>query len=311
MGIMSNMDKVTYGTAQGSILGPLIFIIYVNDLFNVIDEKDNVIMYADDTLLMSSAKCKAESMAASQNMLDNIMVWCDINKLTVNIKKKKCMFINPGNDPATCNLNIHGTSLDVVRHFEYLGMSLDDELSMNKHVESMVKKARCKLGILYKIRKLITHETSLLIYKVMIRPHLEYGDFLVESSNQSNIDKLERLQGKCLRLAEYQSPGKRKEMSMLKNVYGIEELGIRRQRSLLQLMYSESKHGENQVIVNYQMTLRSDHKIKLKTPFTRLTNIQRSPFYRGLALWNKLPEMIQKEPDCTKFKSKVKTYIIS
>ena len=202
-GNVSDMDKVTYGTAQGSILGPLIFIIYVNDLFNVIEQKENIIMYADDTLLMSSAETMAESILSCQKMLDNIMAWCDKNKLTVNIKKTKCMFINPRKTHVNAELSIHGTDLDIVNHFEYLGMLIDDKLSMCKHVDSMIKKARCKLGILYKIRKFISNETSLLIYKVMIRPHLEYGDFIVESSNQKQIDRLEQLQEKSIRLAEF------------------------------------------------------------------------------------------------------------
>ena len=266
--------------------------------------------HADDTLLMSSAETVSESVLSCQSMLDNIMSWCDKNKLTVNIKKTKCMFINPGNKHVDYRLSIHGTDLDVVNHFEYLGMHIHDKLSMGKHVDSMVKKARCKLGILYKIRRFISTNTALLLYKVMIRPHLEYGDFIVESSSQKNVDKLERLQEKSLRLAEFQSPEKRKEMLILKNSYAIEELYVRRQRSLLRLMYGESKHKLNLMNIKNHMTLRSDKKVKMKIEFTRLTKIQKSPFYRGLALWNALPEDTQKEPLLIKFKSKIKCLVI-
>ena len=96
------------------------------------------------------------------------------------------------------------------------GMNLDDKLLLNRHVDTMIKKAKCKLGILYKIRKFISCETSLLIYKVMIRPHMEYGDFVVESSSKAHIDKLERLQEKSLRLAEYHSPEKKEEYINIK-----------------------------------------------------------------------------------------------
>ena len=70
-------------------------------------------------------------------------------------------------------------------------------------IREISTKARNKMGIIYKIRKFITSETALLIYKVMIRPHLEYGDFLVDSAHQGNIEKLEKLQEKVLRLVEY------------------------------------------------------------------------------------------------------------
>ena len=69
----------------------------------------------------------------------------------------------------------------------------------------MYKKARQKLGILYKIRKFIKSETALLLYKVVIGPHLEYWDFLIDSANQKCIDKIESLQERILRIIEYES----------------------------------------------------------------------------------------------------------
>ena len=98
-------------------------------------------------------------------------------------------------------------------------------------------------------------------------------------------------------------------MSILKNDFAIEDLKTRRKQSLLRLMYTQSKKDENIVVVNKHMKLRSDVKVKLKSDFTRLTKIQKSPYYRGLGLWNILPEDIQKEQVQVKFKEKVKLFI--
>ena len=87
-GNVSSVQKVTYWTARGSILGPLIFIIHFNDLFKEINIQNNIIMYADETLLISSAESSLESVLSCQLMLDKIMAWCNKNKLTVDIKKK-------------------------------------------------------------------------------------------------------------------------------------------------------------------------------------------------------------------------------
>ena len=309
-GHTSNTSKVTYGTAQGSILGPLIFIIYVNDLFLEIVNKENIIMYADDTLLMSSSSDINESVSKCQSMLDAIIKWCDKNKLTVNIKKTKCMFINSLNQTPNVVPMIKGNSLDVIKHFEYLGMQIDDKLQMNRHVENMYKKARCKLGILYKIRRFIGYQTSILLYKVMIRPHLEYGDFIVGTANQNFINKLDRLQDKAVRLAEYRTYENRQDISDLMNVLGIEKLEIRRNRSLLNLMYTESKIPSNIEESKDYMILRSTNKVKMKSDFTKLTKIQRSPYYRGLKLWNSLPENVQKEESKSKFKFKLSKCIV-
>ena len=79
----------------------------------------------------------------------------------------------------------------------------------------------------------------------MIRPHLEYGDFIVGTANQNFINKLDRLQDKVVRLAEYQTYENRQDISDLMNVLGIEKLEIPRNRSLLNLMYTESKIPSN------------------------------------------------------------------
>ena len=148
---------------------------------------------------------------------------------------------------------------------------------MNKHADNVYKKARQKLGILHKIRKFIKSETALLLYKVMIRPHLEYGDFLIDSANQKCIDKIDRLQDRIVRVIEYEPLSKnRKELANLKLSIGVEDLLVRRNRSLLRLMYFQSKKSINIHIKEMNMSLRSSKKVKLKSDFTRLTKIQRT-----------------------------------
>ena len=82
-GHTSQQLPVTYGTAQGSILGPLIFILYVNDIFNELDQQDSVVMYADDTLLISKAETVDEVTEKAQMAMQNISNWCHVNKLTL------------------------------------------------------------------------------------------------------------------------------------------------------------------------------------------------------------------------------------
>ena len=94
------------------------------------------------------------------------------------------------------------------------------------------------------------------------------------------------------------------------NVLGIEKLEIRRNRSLLNLMYTESKIPSNIEESRDYMILRSTKKVKMKSDFTKLTKIQRSPYYRGLKLWNSLPENVQKEESKSKFKFKLSKCIV-
>ena len=308
-GHTSECQKVTYGIAQGSIVGPLIYILYANDIFNEINDPNAILMYADDTLLLSKGKSVPECEEHGQGMLNILSSWCDLNKLTINVKKTKSMIIKPCKERVNLNLFLHDEKLDVVNSFEYLGIHIDNCLTMNNHVDSIHKKCITKLGMLYKIRGFISQDTSLLIYKTMIRPYMDYGDFVVDSAHVSKVDKLDRIQERIVRLIEY-CPLKenREDINALLKRYNLESLRTRRKRSLLNLMYDQSHKSGNVDIKLCNINLRSAKKVRLKSQFTRLTKVQKSPYYRGLALWDDLPDQIQTQTSRIKFKGDIKRY---
>ena len=131
----------------------------------------------------------------SQEMLDKVMKWCNLNKLTVNIDKTKCMLINPSStcEDVPCKITIGTTSLSRVHVYEYLAVHIDDRLNMSNQIDNICKKVQQKHGILKKIRRFISEETALSIYKTMIRPHFDYGDFLIDSGVQSKIDRIDKI----------------------------------------------------------------------------------------------------------------------
>ena len=95
-------------------------------------------------------------------------------------------------------MTIDVTALYSVTNYEYLGMTLDNKLNMSQHNEGMYKKANIKLGIFCKIRTFITDTMAARIYKTMIRPHLEYIDFVIEPGTKECIDKIDKLQDRLL-----------------------------------------------------------------------------------------------------------------
>ena len=113
---------------------------------------------------------------------------------------------------------------------------------MDRQIESMYKKANKKLGILSKIRMFISCDTSARIYKTMIRPHREYVDFIFEYGSKKLVSKLDRIQERALRRIECcKKSENRKEYSILKKEYKIENLSVRRARNLLRYMFQQSK----------------------------------------------------------------------
>ena len=180
---------------------------------------------------------------------------------------------------------------------------------MNPYIDKVCVSVQKKYGILRKIRRYISEETALLIYKTMIRPHFDYGDYIIDSGIQSKIEKMERIQDRIIRTIEYKYiMEERDDIDKLKTRYNIEKLYIRRKRNLLKIMFGQSLNTDNIDYYRPERILRSRHKIKLKVKFTRITKIQKSPFYRGISLWNTLPQSLQFEQNKVRFKSAINRY---
>ena len=86
-GCKSDLGKVMYEIAQGAIVDPLLYILYANDVFQEIEDCKSILLYADDTLILSKGANINECIHHGQEMLDKVIYWCDLNKLTINVKK--------------------------------------------------------------------------------------------------------------------------------------------------------------------------------------------------------------------------------
>ena len=184
-------------------MGPLIYIIYVNDVLRIALNSTKIVMYADDMLIISHNNVLADMLSELQRAINTITRWCNYNKLTVNKDKTKYMLVSNKKEEGNSTITIGDQPLCKVSQYEYLGVIIDKELKMVSHVDSMFKKANTKLGILAKVRRYLTENTAIKVYKTMIRPYLEYVDFVIESSTKEKIDKIDSLQRKAIRRIEY------------------------------------------------------------------------------------------------------------
>ena len=157
-GNTSSTTPVTYGTAQGSILGPLIFILYVNDMFRSVDQDNSMYMYADDTLILCKSDDINDATVKAEKALKDVISWCEANKLTINYQKTKYMIVKHAKTSSDPSIEVNGTKITTVKQYEYLGMLLDDKLTMNEYVDAMWKITNSKVGILMKIRRFISEK---------------------------------------------------------------------------------------------------------------------------------------------------------
>jgi hypothetical protein len=175
----SNLLTIKTGVPQGSILGPLLFIIYVNDLVNS-SEIFSPIMYADDTTLAATLNVfeNSECPLAENinNELNKVSTWLKLNKLSLNCEKTKCMvFHTPGRQLQYPSLFMNDCSIEIVNEFNFLGIVFDKSLTWKCHVNAVCKKVSKAIGILNKLKNYLPSHALKTIHNSLVLPHFNYG----------------------------------------------------------------------------------------------------------------------------------------
>ena len=146
-GEVSDWLTITSGKPQGSLLGPLFFIIYINDLPGIISKDSSIALYADDSKLYRIIN-SPDDMSSFQGDLDKISDWCKENKMKINTKKCKIMRITRKRSPLVRDYFINDQSLESVHIYKDLGLLTSSNLSWNSHVDSITAKANKVLGLM-------------------------------------------------------------------------------------------------------------------------------------------------------------------
>ena len=163
-GALSSASKLTYGVPQGSILGPLLFLIYINDLPNCLDISCAK-MFADDTNITVPGCTFAELEQATNSELNNLYNWLKANKLSLNIAKTEFMVISTrqkflAENCSEINIQLDGHPISRAEHTKSLGLNIDDRLSWSNHIKDLCKKISSAIGALRRIRPLISQSTA-------------------------------------------------------------------------------------------------------------------------------------------------------
>ena len=175
-GVCSEPQSISFGVPQGSVLGPLLFIMYVNDLPSAI-KFCNVELYADDTLLYFTSDLASTIEHNLTLDLTNITCWLRVNYLSLNINKTKLMLIGTHQRLAPVSdftVQCNGSVLERVEKYKYLGVVLDQNLSWKEHVEYIGKKISSRLGMLRKARKILPRNACMTLYNAIVLPLFDY-----------------------------------------------------------------------------------------------------------------------------------------
>ena len=195
-GVTSYQFNVTSSVPQGSVLGPILFILFINDVPDFV-KYSNILLYADDLKLYRIIK-DFEDCHKLQNDIDNLFSWALFNKLSYNVQK--CTLMRFGNVRVQNNYNLNGILLNSCHVVRDLGVYFDSRLNFQEHISKKINDANKILSLLIRTSHEFTNlETLKILYVSLVRSHLEYASTVWNTEKKNLILKIERVQKRFLR----------------------------------------------------------------------------------------------------------------
>jgi hypothetical protein len=194
--LSSDFGEISHRVPQGSVLGPLLFLIYINDLPQAIDHP--MVLFADDSTVILTGEDPQTCEINVNNALESIIIWLNQNNLCVNLKKTKLMnFYQRTNSMANVAVAYNNHIIDETDNTKFLGLNLDNKLTWKNQVDVICKKLNKFSYALYNLSKKVSQTTVLTAYHAYVTATLRYG--IIFWGNSTDRDIIFKAQKKCLR----------------------------------------------------------------------------------------------------------------
>ena len=311
-GQLSNAAPFSCGIPQGSNLGPLLFLVYINDLPNCL-RLTSPRIFADDTNITFAASTFIDLEKGLNTESRSLNQWLISNKLSLNVAKTECMVIGSNQrlhsfSDEQINIEIDAKLITKVKEAKSLGVIIDEHLSWSNHIDALSKKISSAIGALKRVRPFISEHTVLQIYQALILPHFDYCRSVWGDCNLTFSDKLQKLQNRAARAITRSSYDT--SVSFLLNRLNLDDLITRRQKLKPTLMF-KTINGLNPEYLHNLFSTRStrynlrDSEAKFELPMPRTNYGKRAFCYSGALLWNKLPISLPKSDSLGYFKREI------
>ena len=309
----SELMPVVCGVPQGSVLGPLLFILYINDITRVSNIL-KLILFADDTNLFRSGSDLSVVCREISDELNKLYTWFNVNKLSLNVTKTNYMIFSNKNVATDSNILINGADIERVGCTKFLGVLIDSKLTWKEHINKLKGKLSKSVSILYRCYKLIDENALKTLYYSLFLSYLTYCCEVWGTTYKSNLKCLCILQKKAIRiickvekftgtaplfsrlgLLKLEDIVKFKCCSIMFTAYRM-ELPSNLQCKF-SLCHDQSKYN-----------LRSRNKFKVS--YVRTRKKQQCLSVLGVKLFNSLPISITSSPNIHLFKKHLKNHIL-
>ena len=312
-GELSDEAVCNYGVPQGGILPSILFITYINDIVRCVGGGAELVMYADDTTVYASGASVEECTTKIIGALNNINEWMENNSLALNTQKSTYMVFKRKQNRIVSvedSVRVNGTSLERVECMKFLGVTLDENLLWNKHVNIINNKISKYVLIFYRLRNSLTFSSMKLMYDSLVLPNLTYCSSIWGGCYKTYVRTLEMLQRKIVRLISFSSYHDHAS-PLLTNlrILNILNLNI---YMCCNFVFKQLKNNDTlfQIYQQDRYNTRASNAYLLSFPNIMSTHSRHSIAWAGVRSWNGLPVEIRLIQNYNTFKINLKKYLL-
>ena len=301
----SSAGVVNIGVPQGSILGPLLFCIYINDLPLCLgSETTRCDMFVDDSSLHVHGKSIESVRLLLQKSLDEVDVWCHVNRMVINPEKTKSMVITTRQKhqlkPLLLDLSIKETKIEQVQKHRVLGITIDQELKWESHISSLSKKLSRNLYLLSKLSRYAEQDALMMFYNAHIMSHINFASSLWDGAADVHFKKLDSLHRRAAKIIlkghQISTDEKQKMLNML-------PLKKQMLYNKAIFMYKVFHNITPKIISSlFQKAPLRYNSLNFIVPPTRIDLVKTSFAFSGSTLWNSFSTLIKTSPCLSAFK---------
>ena len=299
----SNPTTSHTGVPQGSILGPLFFICFTNDLPTNFTKIGKVNAYADDTQILVTTKTTSELKQKIELAISTAQNWFQTNKMKINADKTKVLIFNSSPEVKNITINITDENgsyeISSEEHIEVLGIFIDKDLNWKKQIKKIKRFAMGKIRNLHRINHMLSRKHRINLYLAVVSPQFDYGDILWGGCSQKESLSLQRIQNFAMKSIL----GKRKRYSTRKCMQELKFLSLEQRRQvhytvfLHKALLGKSSANLQKQISSYvpKIKTRNAANRKLIIPAHSTARFRKSPLYKMISAWNESPPHLPKD----------------